>query len=40
MSQREDVQVTGNVVIELDGVNKMVHGGSAGDRMNQARASE
>ena len=32
--------MTGNVVIELDGVNKMVHGGSAGARMNHARAGQ
>ena len=32
--------MTGKVVIELDGVNKMVHAGSGGAGMNQARAGE
>ena len=32
--------MTGKVVIELNGVNKVVHAGSGGARMNHARAKQ
>ena len=37
--QREDDMTTGKVMIELEGVNKMVHAGFAGARMNHGGAN-